>query len=550
MSHRVIITACLASALTLACGRTNTAPDETPPQLQILTPERGTRLDAATVAVEGTVTDQSAVELTINGQSVEVIDGAFSAVVPVDIGVTMLHTHAIDAVGHEATDTRSVLNGTATPYDTPVTDALAVRVNKDSMHALGLILGDVLTTLDYTALASDQNPVLDTGSGCFQAQANVTSVSTSQVEVDLATTDGGVDVLVTVHDLSVSGDVDFEAVCIGGSTSLTASAQTLALGGSLQVSAGDGVVAVEPTGLQAQFNSFNLDINNVPGEIDDLLASFDQDLADALVDVLAPVLSDFLKQELELGLVTDIDLVDETFEVSAAVAAAEFTEAGGTVSLDAGILPLGGTLTGGYVATPTALPGFAQSEGPGTGVQLALADDLVNLALAGAWEAGILETGLEFDPAILGMAGAFDYVAVNALLPPMMDVPTNGGPSIMVGDLILELQKDGQAVAALAINATIELSIDVDANGNLVLGLDVPVANADVLFIADDADIDETVLLTMIDLALNQLGPLLSNTIGDVPLPAFESAELANVSVTSAQPDGGYALLGGNIVPR
>ncbi|MBI5549729.1 MAG: Ig-like domain-containing protein, partial [Deltaproteobacteria bacterium] len=128
--------------------------DSTAPQVVIATPEEGTRLTALSVSVTGTVTDATAVTLTVNGTAVAVQgDGSFSATVSLSTGLNTIAAVATDAVGNSGQATRSVranstapvlaiaepadgattisetilLRGTATPGD--ASDAVTVTVD-------------------------------------------------------------------------------------------------------------------------------------------------------------------------------------------------------------------------------------------------------------------------------------------------------------------------------------------------------------------------------------------------------------------------------------
>ncbi|MBI5548879.1 MAG: hypothetical protein HY901_33780, partial [Deltaproteobacteria bacterium] len=89
--------------------------DTTAPQVVIATPEEGTRLTALSVSVTGTVTDATAVTLTVNGAAVAVQgDGSFSATVSLSTGLNTIAAVATDAVGNSGQATRSVrANATA-----------------------------------------------------------------------------------------------------------------------------------------------------------------------------------------------------------------------------------------------------------------------------------------------------------------------------------------------------------------------------------------------------------------------------------------------------
>src|SRR4051812_31552845 len=97
----------LAASLVVVLGSfgCSSSSDDTPPTLEITSPQRGTLATGDTVTVTGRVTDNGAVKLTVAGQEVTPAkDGTFMTTVHVGEGVQLIETHAIDSGGNDVRD--------------------------------------------------------------------------------------------------------------------------------------------------------------------------------------------------------------------------------------------------------------------------------------------------------------------------------------------------------------------------------------------------------------------------------------------------------------
>jgi len=87
--------------------------DTTAPLVAITAPEDGTITAETSILVTGTVTDASPIQsVTLNGQGVALVDGAFSAMVDLpSLGTHTITAVALDAAGHEGSDSIQVTRG-------------------------------------------------------------------------------------------------------------------------------------------------------------------------------------------------------------------------------------------------------------------------------------------------------------------------------------------------------------------------------------------------------------------------------------------------------
>lgn len=103
--------------------------DQTKPQLTILTPAQGDRINAEVVHVTGNVVEQFLDKVTVNGQTVQVgKDRSFSHRVLVNEGENTITITATDIAGNKTTVTRTVYVETALPELTNITPAEDVRI--------------------------------------------------------------------------------------------------------------------------------------------------------------------------------------------------------------------------------------------------------------------------------------------------------------------------------------------------------------------------------------------------------------------------------------
>lgn len=538
--------------------------EKDPPVLRVDKPARATVLEnAATTVVEGTAWDAgSGIEtVLVNDVPAEVAgDGTFHATVPLLDGVTLVQVIAIDRDGNRETDTRAVLQGTFVPAETPVENAAAARVNDETLGAIGLIAGEVLTGLDLGAIAAAYNPVLDTGITCLNVQLSVDDVEKSLIFVDLVPTWGGISVSADVYDLDVPMTADFSAVCIPGSAGVHLTASRFHMEGTmlLSVDAGHEIAA----GVQmasAFFEGFNVDVGVIPGSVIELFYSQVDDLvAGILMDQVSEKVPALIEAQFDgFGIERSVSLYGMDIDFGVRPRSASFSPQGGTIVLDSHIgIKNGGAAGPGYLWTPAPLPSMPSSEAPGDGFRLAIADDVLNQALQAVWSKGILEysvpLGAEGDA---GLAALFDRVDLGMPLPPTVAARASGAAaSVTAGDMRIDVIRVDdatgveQVVTSLAVSAEIGLDVETDPTGAVRLRSGAPIAWIDVL----DENVtgpnplsdDDVELLSSFIVA--RLTTMIGGVVGVLPIPSFASARITNVGT---QPSDGYVMLGGNVEP-
>ncbi|MGH7544636.1 MAG: hypothetical protein ACREKI_00475, partial [Gemmatimonadota bacterium] len=147
-----------------------TATDSVAPVLTIDAPAEGAAVGALEVDVSGTIQDQTATRVTVNGVQATVTNNAsYAATVPLPVeGANALQVTAIDAAGNQTDSTRNVLRDTQAPL---------ITINEP---ADGLITKDTAVTVsgtitDLTEVMANLNgiPLTLDGAGGFSAQASL-----------------------------------------------------------------------------------------------------------------------------------------------------------------------------------------------------------------------------------------------------------------------------------------------------------------------------------------------------------------------------------------
>lgn len=548
----VVISLAAACTGTITDGRGGASNDTTPPVVEVTSPPRGTVTEDRSITVAGTVTDtQSAVALKINGENVPVNpDGSFSKTLEVADGITLLDTVATDAGGNEANDARAVLSGTLVPQDTPVAEGVVANLSGEAMNGLGALVSSIANNTDFTALATSLNPVVDTGGGCNSAKVYVSSVSHGGVEVGVDPVAGGVQAAVALRSLQVRGSVSFRALCFGGSASWTISADSYDLGGVITPSLASGTINIGLAGVSSDFRGFNLDVNNIPGFIEDI---FEDDVRDKLADILrdkvnelVPSLATAFLAEFLAG-AWDVSFLGQTVSLGVTPSAMSWTDQGGTIVLDTSATIAG--VEGMYLSSPRPRP--SEADMASTGLRIGLADDVLNQLLSAIWAAGAFEDAMvPGDADALGAAFGGDVASatMTLMLPPVANFDTTTGTArITIGDMMVTaLDPGGATLAAFVVSADIDLAVETSSDGRVKVVTRTPKIIAQVLEQAPTllVPLDREKVAAIAELAIKTISLKADSLLENLPVPGLADASIMSPTF---QPAMGYMLMGGQI---
>lgn len=132
--------------------------DHTPPQLTITSPANGTFTNASSISVSGTVTDQSAVTLTINNVAVQVnANGTFSGQVNLAEGSNAITVVAKDANNNQTVGTVTVVRDSTPPALTVSQPINGSLTNQNSVAVSGTVSDANAVTVKINGTAVSVN---------------------------------------------------------------------------------------------------------------------------------------------------------------------------------------------------------------------------------------------------------------------------------------------------------------------------------------------------------------------------------------------------------
>lgn len=529
----------LALAALVLGGCSSAASDDVEPRVPTLlvsSPERGTLSDQSTVTVEGEVSDDGAVNLTVNGIAVTPeASGHFSVALDVGAGLALIETHAIDADGNDVVDVRAVLAGAVAPTDGSLAAPIAARADAATLAKVGDAIANTAEQIDFNAAVKALNPVFEDG-GCLGAKVDVTSVELSNIDVALAPVAGAFDVEVGIDDVVVKAHVNYKAACIGGSTNVTIRSSRARIGGALGVALSGGKLATSLPSPSVALDGFSFDVGGVPGAVEDLLRS---KVRDAVANALKKVIRDRVPGMAD-GALAGLIAKPRTIELFGHPTQLAVTPTTLAVSPDALFLVVDGTVAvdggagGVFVPTP-AEPSPALMAG-GQGLGLALADDLANQLFAGLWATGAFDLSLSIDqlgPAAILFDDDVRTLEVKMSLPPQ--VRADGTQlALEVGDLILTGRDDaGADVQQLALSVRTTL-VATPTGTSIALALGEPDLHAQVLAESEavQTPLEREKVEGIINGAWGLIAIKASDALAALPLPSLGGVQLGAPAIT------------------
>ena len=530
--------------------------DHLPPTVEVLTPERGTVTPDGMVLVTGRATDaeSSGATVTVNDQQATVGgDGSFELSLALGDGITLLETVATDRGGNTATDARAVLAGMLVSQGTPVSQSIAAFLSSQAMTGLSDLINGYASALDLEALAKSYNPVVDTGDSCNDYKAYVDSLTRGPIEVSAGAADGGISGVVTIRDIVVEGHIDWEALCANGTTDFVVTADaydasalivpSLAAGGGVDIALG---------GVSSSFRGFAVDADGVPGFVED---AFEDDIRDKVAGMLRDKVEEIVPPQASMflsGFVAEahsIAVLGQTVDISVWPSDMSWTEAGGLVVFDTQTSVVG-VRDALVLSTPTARP--SETDMAGTGLRLAVADDLLNHLLAGLWASGAMEEALlpaDGDALSAAFGGEVASASLTMMLPPVTNFDTSTGTAQMaLGDVMVEaVGQDGSTLAKFVVSAYVDLAVETRSDGSVKITTQTPRVLAQVLEQSDTllTPLDVPRVEAIAGLAIKQLATKADSLLENLPVPGLPGATIMSPTF---QPVSGYLMMGGELL--
>ncbi len=514
-----------------------------PPELTVTSPERGlVQGGAGQILVAGVArpgSDGAAIaRVSVNPVPAALAaDGSFTAIVDVPPGAMLLETVATSTAGGSATDARAVQIGELRPVGTSIDRAITATLSAEAFARLSAAAGPILTTTDFDALLAPLQPMASLGDSIANLKLSVTRLTLTGARITLVPTDGGLAFTAQLDGLDVAANAAYGGtLVIDGSTSIGITADQLTIAGTLAVTPAGTVgfttkimsPAVRTTALRLQASGL---AGQVLGLMTDNLGSTIQDIATRSAErALEPLINDALGA---LAGPQRLDVLGETLSLQTSPHAITFSRDGALVALNVMAKLDGSEASPGYVFTPNGTPTLDVTRG----IQLGLADDLMNELLAQVHALGLLDIHLEQD------VGVFDTIEIKLSMPPMISANNpDGTMRLVLGDMIATFTDDGATIISAAINAQVELEIQrADDPQDLALQFGKVHVFVNVLDTSDDGGLDLSGAATAgISLQLDSLSQFLIT----VPVPSVAGVTLDSLSLRA---DSGYVVVSGAV---
>ncbi|HEX7837659.1 MAG TPA: hypothetical protein VF469_09365 [Kofleriaceae bacterium] len=515
-----------------------------PPVLKVMSPARSLIQDhAGQITVSGTVEpnpkgDPVDKVLVNNVEATLEKDGSFHALIDVGEGATLIQTVAHDIHGSTVSDTRAVQAGQLRPVGSNIDHAIAAALSADAFTKISAAAGPIIKGMNMQALLAPLQPMVSVGGSSTYAHLFVDNLRFGDVKISLAPVAGGLSFRAEIDQLDVPAHASFAVLSIGGSDSLRVTADKVVVAGTLDVApAGMAGFTTKIVSPNVQITNFHLTAGGIPQTIINLL-----DLNSAISFIVSKgaelAMSPLVNHA--LGALTGpqkLDVLGHKLDLQVAPSAVAFTPTGAVVAMNLKALLEGSESSPGFIFTDNGQPAMD----PGHGIQIGLADDLLNELLAEVRVLGLLDLSMPND------AGAFDTAQIHMTLPPMISADASDGTlHLVLGDMVATFTSKGTPVARAAINARVDLAIaPVAGGGSVALQLGTPDIHVDTLDdIANATGLTDTDLSAGVRAGIGSQLDAITKLLVSVPVPAIAGLQLQNLAIGS---DDGYVVLSGQL---
>jgi hypothetical protein len=521
------------------------APTPPPPDLRVTSPKRGlVQGSSGRVVVTGTAvpgTDGAPVtRVVVNRQpAVLAADGSFTAAVDVPPGAMLLETIAFTEEGGSAVDARAVQVGELRPVTSNIERAVVASLSAEAFTKLSAAAGPLVKGMDLMSKLEPLQPMANYGNSAANVKLSIAKLALGDVKLRLVPVDGGLEFSAELSGLDVGARAAYGGTFIpDGSTSVGITADKITIAGTLVVTpagtAGFTTKIASPTVTTVKLA---LSASGVVGDVVDLL----QDNLSSTVQNLTTRATELALQPLiteALGALAGpqrFDVLGKQLDFQVSPAAVAFTRAGAAVTLNVQATIAGSESSPGFVYTPNGTPALKSS-----GIQLGLADDLVNALLAEVHAIGLLDIHIEKD------FGLVDTADIKLSIPPMISASSGDGKlRLVLGDMLATFSKQGKTLISAAVNAQVELEVlrGDDAEqialkfGDVKAYVNVLDPTAEDPLTADDV---VGAANASIDLQLDSMKAFLIT----VPVPRVAGVKLDNLALRA---DSGYVVVSGEI---
>lgn len=156
-----------------------------------------------------------------------------------------------------------------------VAAALAPRIDDflagPGMTELAGSIASAISDADLTAAFDPATPIVDVGAGCTRVRAFVSSATHGPGDAALDPTANGIATAISVPALALTGRIDDDILCIGGSSAFSATADAYRSTGLLVLGVDGVAVTAGFTTATSALDNFAFDVTNVPGAVVSLI---------------------------------------------------------------------------------------------------------------------------------------------------------------------------------------------------------------------------------------------------------------------------------------
>ncbi|HET9989876.1 MAG TPA: hypothetical protein VFQ65_15195 [Kofleriaceae bacterium] len=533
-----------SSALLLVLAACEGALPPPPPLLTVTSPQRSLiQTDGSQIVVQGTAvpgpSGDAVTSVTVNKVPATLsADGSFTATIAVPIGATLIETVAT-AGGVPATDARAVQIGQLRPVGTSIDRAVTAALSAQAFARLSAAAGPLIKNMDLTTLLAPMQPMANLGDDIANVKISITKLTLGDAKITLTPVGGGLAFSAELDTLNVTAKADYAGALVpDGTTTIGVTADQVTISGTLNVTpAGTAGFTTKLVSPMVHTTNMKLTASGLVGAILDLLnnnlASTIQSMTTQMAEsAMEPMLNDALGA---LAGPQQIDVLGKKLDLQASPAAIAFSRDGAIVTMNLQAKLEGSETSPGFVFTPNGAPAMTMTNG----IQLALADDLVNEMLAEVHALGVLDLSLQQD------FGVFDNAEIKLTMPPMISANnSDGSMRLVLGDMMASFTDHGNPVITAAINAQVDLAILRGTNAQEI-ALQFGKADLVVNVLSDTTgmlggDDLEGPAGSGIAVQLDSIKQFLVT----VPVPSIAGVTLDNLSLHA---DSGYVLVAGDV---
>ncbi len=324
----------------------------------------------------------------------------------------LIVTTASSEYGGTATDARAVHVGQLHPVGSNIPSAITAALSTDVFARVSALAVAQLEQADLMSYLGQLGPQSFSEIG-VNGTLTLTAASIGDIALTLTPTDAGLMFSAEVDAPSVSGSLTYSVIGISSTNPVTGAADKFTITGTLSVaSIGAAGFATKIASPNVVATNLRVTSTGLTGDIlqlvtDNLQSTIQGALSTAAEAALQPLVNSALGA---LGGPRDLDVLGKTLHLQASPAAIAFSNAGATVTLDLQVAIAGSESSPGFIMTPNT----PLTLDPSAGLQLGIADDLVNELIAEIHAMGLLDLHLDQD------FGVFDHIDIRLGMPPMI----------------------------------------------------------------------------------------------------------------------------------